>query len=329
MNEYTISIMINNECNLRCKYCYVRQLSEDEKNFLNIERTYSIIRFLIKTCKTNDKLIFNFIGGEPLLNYEVIDYFIKKIRVYFKNTQFMMTTNGLLLNNKLISKVIDNFYKTLTISLDGDMNTHLKNRIGCSAEDYKTLLNNALILNAKMRELRIRMTITKETIEYLFSNIKYLINLGFNIIVPVLDFTEVNYDYDDIRKLNKEIDKIKLFFNDDDILKIKFRGINGEIQNLNKCDAGYSSFCIDSIGDIYPCSSAIDKDLELGDIYKGIDLNKVKSLNNINNISLKECEGCVLYEECLSPRCKLINYVTMGDYFIPNLAHCIHMNAIC
>ena len=68
---YTISLEINQRCNLRCRYCYLGEKNEERMSLLVGCKSLDIA--FAETKKHKDKKLWvNFIGGEPLLDFELI-----------------------------------------------------------------------------------------------------------------------------------------------------------------------------------------------------------------------------------------------------------------
>jgi uncharacterized protein len=89
------------------------------------------------------------------------------------------------------------------------------------------------------------------------------------------------------------------------------------------CDGGVTNFHIYLNGNIYPCSYTVGyKDYCVGDINKGIDVKKIKKLEEINKKDIRECHGCNYKSYCSANICKLINKAITGEVCIPSPAIC-------
>ena len=79
-----ITFIVTEDCNLRCKYCYITHKAKGKK--LALQTAKKFIDYLLNDNKIHrcQSIILDFIGGEPLLEAELIedicDYF--KIRSY-------------------------------------------------------------------------------------------------------------------------------------------------------------------------------------------------------------------------------------------------------
>lgn len=119
MNKlYSICWIITNKCNENCKFCYRKlvkdnTLEENKKIFDNL-RQISIGKI-------------SFCGGEPLL-YEDLFELVKYIREINPSIKLSITTNGKIIDDSLLEKIIENF-DWLTLSLDS-INNEINEQMG-------------------------------------------------------------------------------------------------------------------------------------------------------------------------------------------------------
>ena len=94
-NYLNATICVTEDCNLRCTYCYM--VGKNNVNRMNWETGKQIIDFLLDnpyTSEMSDSIMLDFIGGEPLLEMDLIDkmcdYFILEcIRKIINGFQIM------------------------------------------------------------------------------------------------------------------------------------------------------------------------------------------------------------------------------------------------
>ena len=104
-----IRILVTNNCNLKCKYCYALDGNYGQKI------TYMSKYIADKVCKyihDNYKFVreINFFGGEPMLNIEVIEYICNKIVHQYhissrKIPTFSVVTNGTVMSEKILEVI--------------------------------------------------------------------------------------------------------------------------------------------------------------------------------------------------------------------------------
>ena len=109
---------------------------------------------------------------------------------------YQVTTNATILNEEIIEFLKDHKIE-VTCSLDGTKETHDSIRVFEENKgSYDIAMKNSLKLLALYPDLRVRMTVRSTEVENLSKNIIYLVEKGFNLIVPVLDFYDKNWNED-------------------------------------------------------------------------------------------------------------------------------------
>ena len=325
MNRYNnmdFTIWVTRRCNLSCKYCY--EGNNKLAASMDIKTADKTIEFICKTIKKVDENInVIFHGGEPLLEYDLIKYFIKSLKenIDTRRINFGITTNGTIINDEIYKTLVNDFKYSLTISIDGNKLTHDLNRKYINGNgSYDEAIRTAVKLLKVRPDLRVRMTINTETVDSLYENILSLIENGFNYIAPSFDYYDKKWSLEKIKIIENEMKKIDKFINRKENIysKIKVGLVDKDLfmkQKSGLCNGGYGAFNIDVNGDIYPCSVIVgDSKLMIGDIYTGIDYLKVETLKKIYSKENSTCYECSYKEFCTSNRCKLINKSLTGNF---------------
>ena len=69
-----IVIWVSDNCNLNCKYCYLKNKAN---SYMSINTANHVMSFIAnEIVDTNDPVNIQFHGGEPLTNPEIIKYII-------------------------------------------------------------------------------------------------------------------------------------------------------------------------------------------------------------------------------------------------------------
>lgn len=80
---YNITFIVTEDCNLRCKYCY--QVHKNNKRRMNINTAKKAVDYFLDNADffSAKAVIWDFIGGEPLLEMDLIDksWLLKKSNV--------------------------------------------------------------------------------------------------------------------------------------------------------------------------------------------------------------------------------------------------------
>lgn len=322
------TIWLTTECNMKCSYCY--EGNDKLKAMMDKNIANDVLQFIKdKTRTIQDSIAIIFHGGEPLLNYEVIKYIILEMEHWDIESHFIMTTNGSKLDDEKIEFLVDHLDE-ISVSIDGNQDTQNKHRLfKDNSGSYEKIINSVkkLIKEIKGKEtsLRARMTITTDTCNDLYDNIKFLYNMGFKIIVPVLDNSNTaDWTSEHLETIVSSIKRCyEELYLEDDLMISLIEAIS--YKHLSDCRAGEVTMHISPIGEIYPCSYVMNnREFLLGDVNNGLMEDQIEKLRGINEQGT-ECRGnCAWYGLCNGTRCKLINYVQTGDYYKPSFCTCFN-----
>ena len=193
-----VTLDITNKCNLNCKHCYNKLKYSENSNYRQLSNK-EIINLINILHKNNCEGI-NFLGGEPLIRedmVEIIEY-CSKLNIYTS-----LTTNGILLNNKLYNELLHSGIGKIDVSLDGLKND---NDFLRGKGTFDKVCNNLKAIkncNHPKKVIRISYTITKTNVYNLFEFIKYMYDLDINKFI-IGTFLDVNQTDSDSMKINKK-----------------------------------------------------------------------------------------------------------------------------
>lgn len=161
-------------CNLKCMHCGNSCPSGKYQGMIESKYIYRTIDEIIEH-RSPYEMMFCITGGEPLLRedwQEICSYIAQK------GYSWGMTSNGTLIDEKMIQKLSDAGMKTISISLDGLENTHEKFR-GVKGCFEKTI--NAIRLLAQSNlfvEVGITTVVHNENIDELEELYQLVKSLG-------------------------------------------------------------------------------------------------------------------------------------------------------
>lgn len=147
-NVYSFILGITEQCNLRCTYCcysgnYINNRSHSTKSMSKADID-SIYKFIDK-ISPNRHIRISFYGGEPLLNYSLIEYAVENgYQHWGDNVTFSISTNGTLLSANIIDWLVANNIE-LSISIDGAEQYHDKHRIDKRGNGSFSKISSALL----------------------------------------------------------------------------------------------------------------------------------------------------------------------------------------
>ena len=130
-----ITLSITEECNLRCKYCYM--VGKNSEHRMSFETAKKIIDYFVdhkESLFDSDYLILDFIGGEALLEIDLIDQIVDYFRlttyqkgsVWFGRFRVSLQSNGILVDSEPVQKFLrkNKNLVSLGITIDGTKEKH-------------------------------------------------------------------------------------------------------------------------------------------------------------------------------------------------------------
>ena len=158
-------ISLNNNCNLRCRYCHFLDKQLDFNCFKEVQ-VLEIINNIHIYCKKNKLNVFKLgiVGaGEPMLKKDLIFSALDYIKSNnYSEFKLYVITNGTILSQEDIKKFYDyREWIKVCISLDGYEEIHNYGRSKFSAvmnsiENYKTVFGVSPCINATVNALSIK-----------------------------------------------------------------------------------------------------------------------------------------------------------------------------
>lgn len=329
---YSLTLELNQICNLNCSYCYLGDKSGKIMDRDTAEQAINLAFHNTRIHK-DKRLWIDFIGGEPLLSYDMI----KSLVVYIetKNTQYQykllysMTTNAVLLSEEIMDYIIAKGFN-LKISLDGNKEVNDKNRVawnGVSVHDevMRHLELLQIYENKTGKYVQVTNVITKNNFWNYYDTLVYLIDgIGFKIIDSAMDLT-CTWTDDELEVFEVILQKALRYFLDKasigkgfhwDFARMMMKFQNKK-QRFYNCGGGIISMYIRTDGGIYACPGNLHPEVAIGSIKKGYNkekLNQLKSMNCINNL---QCQACEIYESCTANSCVMQNLLFTGDINTP------------
>jgi uncharacterized protein len=329
----SITINVTNKCNLSCTYCF-----EKGKNdvFMSVEDALKIVDMSYTELEGDKRFMVNIFGGEPFLNWEVIEAVCNHIREQNYKARVGITTNLTILTDHMIDVIEDHEVYLLT-SIDGVKEVHDKHR----CDSYDVVVNNLqrLIKRKLFYLIETRMTVSPDTVQHLFTGVQSLFNMGINNICSCL-VTDQEWTEEQLNTLKDQTEQVLDFYfnvlNDvnnkrnlsmklvDDYLVASLEP--NVIIDKNMCAVGTNRWCaISPTGDVYGCHQQItDPKLgeseKIGNIFEGVDENKVVEVPQAK-FDRPECRDCVAISMCKSG-CPSQNMIENCDFHTPTKAYC-------
>ena len=323
------------ECNARCYYCFEHGA---EQGTMSLETANATADFLIKNCKEKE-LSISWFGGEPLMAPDIISLITKRVLAAGIKLDSTVTTNGILIDSKMIDLFHEWNVERITISLDGLFDTYnrikryvlpienpfqqiLKNIKLC----LETGINTHLRINYKSSDYKT----VHEAMKFFYEKFGKYENLylyGAPLDMPdIKGYSEFDEDEGDIY-LKVLSDSLKWGFEDDEInyrelaVSQDYDKALGELMlapfpasclMVNK-----NRFVIDHQGLLYKCQKHLGKSkFNCGDVFTGPVENEIFNYYSTENIADEECVNCRMFPICQSG-CKANRLLYGSKYACP------------
>ncbi len=258
-------LMMTKHCNLSCRYCsgvniqttFGQEISRPDLD-RQLEYVFSVVRRY-----PEQKHSLMFYGGEPLLNLDDIEEVIRRTKPTEYNFQYLIYTNGTLLD-----KASEFFLENLSyifVSIDGIERIHDAQR---GEGTYKKIMSNIQNLPSVFKgEKMARITVTN--IVPLYESVMNLLDKFEHIYWSVENTTELYPDEDEYQARYLEDQRRLIEFWVSELEKgklwniVPFQGpawvlLTGEKIEHPWCGFGTVSNIVDLDGTAYLCDELID-----------------------------------------------------------------------
>lgn len=287
-------------------------------------------------------IVLDFIGGEPLLEVELIDRIIDYFReqTLLKGSKWAdlfrvsITSNGVLYFNEDVQRFLEKHKNHLSfaITVDGNKELHDACRKFHDGRPSYDLASGAVRdWMEKGNYMSSKITVAPENINFLYAALVHMVEFGYDDIFANCVF-EKGWTIDHAKKLYQQLKLYADYANERDIVdKIYVSmfeedafGPKDNDDNDNWCGGTGDMLAIDPDGYLYPClrymESSLGKDrepLRIGHIDRGLctlpeEKSCVDCLSCITrqSQSTKECFQCPIAEGCAW--CSGYNYQVFG-----------------
>lgn len=323
----SITFIVTKDCQLACKYCYL--VGKNVKERMQWPIAMQAIDYILQreTDFPEESVVWDFIGGEPFLEIELIDRICDYIKTemfrlnhhWFNSYRFSFSTNGINYHTDAVQRFVkkNREHLSIGITIDGTKKKHDLNRIwkgdGPEHGSYEDVVRNIPLWLAQFPHASTKVTISSADIPYIYESVLHLYGLGIEEVNINCVFEDVWHEGDDLLFENQ------LFQLADTIIDEGFyknyacsffseiigRPLNKVRDNQNWCGAG-KMLSVDAAGNFYPCTRFAQYSLRdkkawiVGNVDKGIDKNKLRPFLTLDRCtqSRPECVDCEVASGC-------------------------------
>lgn len=333
----TITFIVTKDCQLACKYCYL--VGKNTKESMTWEVAKCAIDYILykEQYFTERSVIWDFIGGEPFLEIELIDKICDYIKTemfrrnhhWFNSYRFSFSTNGINYHTEKVQDFIkkNRDHLSIGITIDGTKRKHDLNRIWKTKEmkcgiiplpeyergSYDDVVRNIPLWLEQFPNASTKVTISSADIPYISESVLHLYSLGIHEVNINCVFENVWNEGDDV-KFEEQLMLLADAIIDNGLYKDNScsffseqigKPLDCKLHNQNWCGAG-KMLAIDAAGNFYPCTRFAQYSLRdkkawiIGNVNDGIDKNKLRPFLTLDRCtqSTQECVDCEVAEGC-------------------------------
>lgn len=320
-----ITFIVTKDCQLACKYCYLVGKNESER--MSWEVAKQAIDYILDNEQDfpEQSVIWDFIGGEPFLEIELIDKICDYLKTemyrrnhhWFNSYRFSFSTNGINYHTEEVQDFIKKNHSHLSIgiTIDGTEKKHDLNRVYKTSGkgSYKDVVKNIPLWIEQFPNAGTKVTISSADIPYICESVLHLYSLGIKEVYINCVFEDVWKEGDDllfekqlIALANAIIDKglyndyVCSFFSER-----LGKPLDKKLMNQNWCGAG-RMLAINAQGNFYPCTRFAQYSLRskqaivIGNVKDGINKDRLRPFLCLDRCtqSKQECINCEVAEGC-------------------------------
>lgn len=324
-NAKEITFIVTKDCQLACKYCYLIGKNSNER--MSWDTAKKAIDYILDNENEfkEESVVWDFIGGEPFLEIELIDKICDYIKLemyrrnhhWFNSYRFSFATNGINYNESHVQAYIQKniTHLSIGITIDGTELLHDMNRVykNSGKGSYKDVVKNIPLWLKQFPQGATKVTISSDNIPYIKDSVLHLFDLGIHDVNINCVFENVWKEGDDL-KLEEELIRLadaiidnKLYENNTCSFFWEEMGkpLDRIRDNNNWCGAG-KMLSIDASGNFYPCTRFAQYSLRskqawiIGNIQEGINKNKLRPFLTLDRStqSPEECMNCEVASGC-------------------------------
>lgn len=279
---------------------------------MSLETGKKALDFLVANSGNRINLEVDFFGGEPLMNFDVVQELVAYARSiekeHNKKFRFTLTTNGLLIDDDVI-EFANQEMSNVVLSLDGRKEIHDRFRVDYAGNgSFEQIVPKfqKLVAARGGKNYYMRGTFTHANPDFL-EDIKQMLALGFTELSmePVVcapgdpselteeDLPVVLSQYEKLAELMLEREKEGKPFTFYHYM-IDLNGGPCIYKRISGCGSGTEYMAVTPWGDLYPCHQFVgEEEFKLGDIWNGVtNKEKQQEFAGCNVYAHTECRDC-------------------------------------
>ncbi len=263
--------MLTRDCNLACAYCFAGAKARER---LTYERGLDAIdRALALARELDEPLEVSFFGGEPLLEWELVERLAREARARADAAlvplSLQVTTNGLLLDDERL-RALTELDVHVALSLDGAREAHDRLRVNLGGRGSYDQVARALDrLLQRGLPFDVISVVDPRTIDLLAQGVRELLDRGVERLTLNLNWGAA-WSSERLELLSREYESVAAlvvaWFRRGRAVVVQpfdsalVRLARAEEGPITRCGAGERSFALAPSGRLYGCARAVGED---------------------------------------------------------------------
>ncbi|MEP0873924.1 radical SAM protein [Trichocoleus desertorum AS-A10] len=309
----SLSLAVAQKCNLGCTYCYAQEggFGEAAKS-MSWEIAKASVERLFEDTQAGDRVNLSFMGGEPLVNRQLIQAATQLAAEFATAKQvkvgFGITTNGTLLTPD-DAAFFERYGFAVTVSMDGVGETHDRLRpfkSGNGSFDRIVANLKPLLANQHRMQVSARVTVTPQNLT-LRDTLDQLIDMGFHSVgfSPMLssptgkaqmEVTDLDLMLEQMIECGREFERQTIAGH-----RYPFSNLTLAMQQIHRgthrpypCGAGAGYMGVSANGNLWACHRFVNDEVGLmGDLTTGLNRERQNEWLAQRQVDLQEpCKGC-------------------------------------
>lgn len=344
----TATFQVTDACNLACSYCY--QIHKGTKK-MSFETAKKYIELLLTGDKgmgvyinptLSPAIVLDFIGGEPLLEVELMDRIVDYFRMraielehpWANMFSICISSNGTLYFDDKVRQFLEKNkgHMSFNVTIDGNKELHDScRRFPDGRPSYDLAVAAAKDWMSKGYYMGSKITIAPGNLQYLYDAILHMVELGYEDINANCVY-EKGWTTEHAKLYYHQLKKIADYWYENDLYQSHYLALFREEFYQPKEETDLDTWCggtglmiaCDPDGNIFPCIRYMESSLGgqqeplmIGNVDDGVGQTKcskdcINCLQAINRRtqSTDECFYCPIAEGC--SYCSAYNYQENG-----------------
>ncbi len=338
-----LKLHVSGICNLSCGYCYQGASSGKPSRFMTEARARESVDWLFAENPDEASVEVMFFGGEPLLNFPVVEAAARHARARGeregRKVELSMISNGTLLTAER-ARILGELGVGVGLSIDGAPDHHNKRRVFTSGQgSYQQTMRAFRLLTEASCRAHALVTISRHNNDA-WRIVHHLLGEGFPsvVVTPVASSSaQAGLDAAGYDKLASDMCRLADHYADEAAhgRQFGFSNIRTDVlavrqarQKHYPCSAGLSSAACSPEGQLYLCHRFSDRpEYRIGDVDQGLDSATIAAFREQMHLHERtDCAKCWARHLC-GGGCHQHNELDNGDMRRTTAARCDFLRA--